>query len=102
MPEWLDAERLAQLSMGLMFVLAIGALLVAKVVKAIVTKTIYLVLIALAIFAVWTQRDSLKECQETCSCSLFGREVTVPDNPACGEDALTLDLSTIVASLLDR
>ena len=102
MPEWLDAERLAQISMGVMFLLAVAAVMVAKIVKTVVTKTVYLLLIALAIFAVWTQRDALKECQATCSCSLFGKEVTVPDNPACGDAAMTLDVGTIIGSILDR
>ncbi|MCP3936752.1 MAG: hypothetical protein GY708_15420 [Actinomycetia bacterium] len=101
MPQWLDAERLTQLSVGVMFLLAVGALLVTKVIKAVVTMTVYLVLIGLAIFAVWSQRDSLKECQATCSCSLFGNEVTVPDNPSCGDQSLPLDLDTLVESFHD-
>ena len=33
----------------------------------------------------WT---GLRDCQETCSCEVFGRSVRVPDNPLCGPDRI--------------
>ena len=35
--------------------------------------------IAALIGGLWIQRDDLEECQRTCSCSLFGQDVSIPD-----------------------
>ncbi len=90
MPDFLDADRLAQISIVVLLALVVVAVVVAKVVKTIVTKAIFLSVIAIAAFAVYSQRDEFKECQATCSCTLFGQDVEVPDNPACGEDAIDI------------
>jgi hypothetical protein len=79
LPEWLDAESLRQASVVAMFVLGIIGLIVWRVVRAVVTKMIYLGLIAALIGGLWLQRDDLEECQTTCSCSLFGQDVAIPD-----------------------
>lgn len=62
-----------------MFVLAIIGLVVWRVVRAIVTRMIYLGLIAALIGVLWIQRDELEQCQRTCSCSMFGQDVAIPD-----------------------
>lgn len=79
LPEWLDAESLRQASVVAMFVLAVIGLIVWRVVRAVVTKMFYLAVIAALIGALWVQREDLEECQQTCSCTLFGREIHIPD-----------------------
>ena len=89
-PEWLDAERLQIAGLGTLVVLAIVALLVMRL------KGFWLLLLVAAGFAVWTQRADLADCQTTCSCSLFGREVAVPDSPVCGPDRVSLESSGLL------
>lgn len=79
LPDWLNAETLRQATVVVMFILAIFGLIVWRMVRAVVTRMIYLGVIAAMIGALWLQRDELRECQQTCSCSLFGQEVSVPD-----------------------
>jgi hypothetical protein len=90
MPDFLDAERLSQLSIAVIVILAALGIFVAQVVKTIVTKVLYLAVIGVAVFSVYAQRDQLQQCQETCSCSLFGREVAVPANPVCGDERVEI------------
>lgn len=90
MPDFLDAERLAQISLVAIVGLFAIAIVVMQVVKAIVTKVLYLVIIGIAVLAVYAQRDEFKECQATCECTLFGRDVAIPDNRGCGENAGSL------------
>ena len=79
LPDWLNAENLRQASVVAMFVLAIMGLIVWRVVRAIVTRMVYLGLIAALIGVLWVQRDELEECQKTCTCSVFGQEIAIPD-----------------------
>ncbi|MGY9075011.1 MAG: hypothetical protein ACKVHU_18905 [Acidimicrobiales bacterium] len=95
-PEWLDAERLQIAGLGTLVVLAIVALLVMRFVRRLVMKGFWLLLLVAAGFAVWTQRADLADCQTTCSCSLFGREVAVPDSPVCGPDRVSLESSGLL------
>ncbi len=98
MPDFLDAERLAQISLVVIVGLFAIGIVVMQVVKAIVTKVLYLAVIAIAALSVYAQRDQLQECQATCSCTLFGQEVAVPDNPACGPDATGASLRESITS----
>ncbi len=79
LPDWLDAETLRQASVVAIFVLAIIGLVVWRVVRAIVTRMIYLGLIAALIGVLWVQRDELEQCQQTCSCNMFGQNIAIPD-----------------------
>lgn len=61
-----------------MIVLAVVGLIVWRVVRAIVSRTIMLIVIVALIGVLWMQREEFEQCQRTCSCSLFGREVSIP------------------------
>ncbi len=91
LPTWLDADRLQQVSVFIMFGLAVIGFIIWRVVRAVVVRMIWLGVIALMIGGLYFQRDELKQCQATCSCRLFGQEVVVPDNPACGDERIDLN-----------
>lgn len=75
----MDAESLRQAAVVAMVVLGLVGLIVWRVVRAVVTRMIYLGLIAALIGALWIQREDLAECQTTCACRLFGQDVAIPD-----------------------
>ena len=83
--DWADAESLQQIILGAMVVLAILAVLVMRVVRRLLLRLALVVLIGALAASLWLQRAHLQDCVDTCSCQLFGQDVTVPAdaNPNC-------------------
>ena len=80
LPDWLDADTLRWVVLGVIGALLIGMYLTARFVHKIVTRLLlYVVLVGLA-GGLWVQRAQLGECANTCECSLFGQEVSIPEN----------------------
>ena len=89
LPEWLDAERLQWIILAVLAVLLYGMYLVTRLVRQVITKFLLFVLLAGVGLSLWIQRADLQECAQTCECSLYGEEVTIPEDrrPArCGPD----------------
>lgn len=78
LPEWLDAEMLRQMSVGVLIALAVLAFLVFRFFAKMVTRIVALAVIVVLAGAVWLQWEDLQDCADTCSCSLFGQDVHVP------------------------
>ena len=85
MGDWADAESLQQMIVVAMVVLAILAVLVMRVVRRLLLRIVLVVLIGALAASLWLQRADLQDCVDTCSCQLFGQDVTVPAdaNPNC-------------------
>ncbi len=83
--EWADAETLQRIILGAIVVLGILAVLVMRVVRKLLLRLVLVVLIGALAASLWLQRADLQDCVETCSCKLFGQDVTVPAdaNPSC-------------------
>ncbi len=65
--------------------LVVGLLLVGRFIRKVVLKAaLVAALIGLGV-ALWIQRAELSDCADTCSCTLFGREVRIPadKHPNC-------------------
>ena len=73
-PPWF-ADNIAQISVVTLLLLAV--LVLRMVQKAALRLTLLAVLAVLAVFA-YANRAPLKACAQTCECSLFGRDITVP------------------------
>ncbi len=89
LPEWLDAERLQWIILAVLAVLLYGMYLVTRFVRQVITKFLLFVLLAGVGLSLWIQRADLQECAQTCECSLYGEDVTIPEDrrPArCGPD----------------
>ncbi len=84
--EWGDAESLQHVIVGAIVVLGVLAVLVMRVVRKLLLRLVLIVLIGALAASLWLQRADLQDCAETCSCKLFGQDVTVPAdaNPNCG------------------
>ena len=87
--EWLDADRVS-----IALIAGIACLVIAAVVALRLIRRLALAVCssrwcwrgAAAVLAV--QWSGLRNCQETCTCEVFGREVSVPQNPLCGPDRI--------------
>lgn len=87
LPEFLSADALQNMSLAAIAVLAGLALVVLRVVKAVVVRTVMLTLVVVAMGLLLLYRAELEDCAKTCSCSLLGQEIQVPDNPLCETSA---------------
>lgn len=75
----MDLNTIKTVSIIAIGVLILLAILAATIVRKIVTKVLFLVvLIGLAV-VIWWQRDQLTTCVADCSCTFFGQEVSLPD-----------------------
>ena len=85
MGEWIDAEALPDIILGAIAALGVLAVLVMWVVRKLLLRLVLIVLIGALAASLWLQRADLQDCVETCSCRLFGQDVTVPAdaNPGC-------------------
>lgn len=83
--EWVDAESLPDIILGAIVVLGVLAVLVLWVVRRLLLRMVLVVLIGALAASLWLQRADLRDCVATCSCQLFGQDVTVPAgaNPGC-------------------
>lgn len=90
LPEWLDAERLQWLILAVIGGLLYSMYLVTRFVRKVITKFLLFVVIAALGLSLWIQRTDLQECADTCSCTLYGEEVTIPDDrrPARCDDGV--------------
>lgn len=78
MPDWIDSELLRQAAVVVSGVLVVGCFVVWRLVQKVVLRVIGVgVMLGLAA-GMWFYRAELGDCAETCSCSLFGADVTVP------------------------
>lgn len=83
--EWADAESLQHIILGAIVALGALAVLVVRVVRKLLLRLVLIVLLAALAASLWLQRADLQDCVETCSCKLFGQDVTVPADasPSC-------------------
>lgn len=85
MGEWVDAESLPDIILGAIVVLAVLAVLALWIVRRLLLRLVLIVVLGALAVSLWLQRADLQDCVETCSCRLFGQDVTVPAdaNPSC-------------------
>ena len=83
----LDYETVKKVAIGIVVVLVLLALLVAKIVRTVTTKAITILLLGALVFGVFSQRQSLENCkkeyvaQHGGHCKFFGYKVELPTLP---------------------
>lgn len=83
-PEALDAENLRWITLIVLGLIVVGMYLVIRFVQKAVTRAMILVLLAVLGVALYVERADLEDCVDTCSCELFGEDVTIPQNRNTG------------------
>ena len=91
LPEWLDADRLSIALVGGIASLVVAAIVALRLIRRLVLAVLISVVLVGAAAVLAAQWSGLRDCQETCSCDVFGRTVQVPENPLCGPDRIKLD-----------
>ena len=81
LPKSLDPDTLRNILVGTLVVLVFVAFIVLRFVQKMVFRVVLLGLVAgLGVF-VWWERDNLRHCVPTCSCSVAGYKVQVSGCP---------------------
>lgn len=75
-----DINTVQTVSLIVIGVLVLLAILFAVVISKVLTKLVMIVIVLGLAVAVWWQRDQLSECAQTCQCTFFGQEVTLPES----------------------
>ncbi len=88
LPEWLDADRLSIALVGGIAVLALAAFIALRLIRRLALAVLISVVLIGGAAVLAVQWSGLRDCQETCSCDVFGRTVQVPSNPLCGPDRI--------------
>lgn len=88
LPEWLDADRLSIALVGGIAALAVAAFVALRLIRRLVLAVLISAVLVGGAVVLAVQWSGLRDCQETCSCDVFGRPVQVPQNPLCGPDRI--------------
>lgn len=86
--EWLDADRVSIALIAGIACLVIAAFVALRLIRRLALAVLISVVLASAAAVLAVQWSGLRNCQETCTCEVFGREVSVPQNPLCGSDRI--------------
>ena len=88
LPEWLDADRLSIALVGGIASLVVAAIVVLRLIRRLALAVLISAVLIGGAAVLAVQWSGLRDCQETCSCDVFGRAVQVPSNPLCGPDRI--------------
>ncbi|MYA81992.1 MAG: hypothetical protein F4155_13245 [Acidimicrobiales bacterium] len=88
LPEWLDADRLSIALVGGIAALAVAAFVALRLIRRLVLAVLISAVLVGGAAVLAVQWSGLRDCQETCSCEVFGRPVQVPQIPLCGPDRI--------------
>ncbi|MBT5138197.1 MAG: hypothetical protein HOM37_03975 [Acidimicrobiaceae bacterium] len=80
LPDWLDPQTLQWAILGVIAVLLYLMYVVARTVRRALTRFLLFILLAGLGLSLWVQRDDLQNCVDTCSCSLYGQDVEIPED----------------------
>ena len=80
LPDWVDPQTLQWAILGVIAVLLYLMYVVARTVRRALTRFLLFILLAGLGLSLWVQRDDLQNCVDTCSCSLYGQDVEIPED----------------------
>ena len=83
-PEALDADSLRWIILVVLGVVVIAMYLVIRFVQKVTTRALMLISLAVVGVALFVERENLEDCVDTCSCTLFGEDVTIPETRNTG------------------
>ena len=83
-PEALDADSLRWIILVVLCVVVVAMYLVIRFVQKMATRALLLIALAIVGVALFVERENLEDCVDTCSCSLFGEDVTIPETRNTG------------------
>jgi dolichyl-phosphate-mannose--protein O-mannosyl transferase len=83
-PESLDAETLRWMILVALALIVFAMYAIIRFVQKRVTRALMLALLVVIGIALYVERENLTDCVDTCSCTLFGEDVHIPENRNTG------------------
>mgnify|MGYP001491689443 CR=1 FL=1 len=85
LPAWLDPSFLRVAAIVAIVATVVLLVLAARMIRRLVLRSLVVVVLAALAAGLWSQRVSLADCAEKCSCNLFGQVVQIRSdlNPNC-------------------
>jgi len=83
-PEALDADSLRLVILVVLVLVVVAMYVVIRYVQKMTTRAVMLIALAIVGVALFVERDNLEDCVDTCSCTLFGEDVTIPETRNTG------------------
>jgi len=77
LPAWLDPDTLRWLILAAIVFLGMTVLMIMRFIRKLVVRTALLAIVAGLGLSLWVQRADLETCVQTCSCSLYGKDVSI-------------------------
>lgn len=84
MPDWLDSATLRWVILLAIAVVLVAMYMVVRFIQKVAMKSVLFLVLAGVGLSLWIQREDLQDCADTCSCSLYGSDVAIPDGRGCG------------------
>ena len=85
LPSWANSENLQWIALGVIGAMLVLMFLVLRFIQKLVLKGALFGIFAIIGLIAWIEREELKDCAETCECSVVGFDVKIPadKNPNC-------------------
>lgn len=96
MPNWRDPDTLRWVILVAVAVVLVGIYTALRFVQKLTMKFLLFLVLASLGLSLWIQREDLKDCVDTCSCSLYGVDFD-PHGGICGITYLGDDLAAAEA-----
>jgi hypothetical protein len=78
-PDTVDADQVETAIVALLVACALGMVLVLRTVQKVATRMLLIGILFVVGVGLWWQREELQDCQDQCTCRVFGQDVVVPD-----------------------
>jgi hypothetical protein len=85
LPSWANSDNLQWIALGVIGVMLVFMFLVLRFIQKLVLKGTLFGILAIVGLIAWIEREDLKDCADTCECSVVGFDVKIPadKNPNC-------------------
>ena len=85
LPAWIDPAFLRATAAVAIVAILVLLVLAVRIIRRLVVRSLVVVVLAALAAGLWSQRVSLADCAEKCSCNLFGQVVQIRSdlNPNC-------------------
>ena len=90
-PDWLEVADAQLVLVAAIVALFLAAVLSFNLVRRLSKLVLVMAVIVVLAVMLSSQWVNLRDCYETCDCSLFSWDISVPDNVLCGEDRVRID-----------
>ena len=87
LPSWANSDNLQWIALGVIGAILVLMFLVLRFIQKLVLKGTLFGILAIIGLIAWIERADLKDCAETCECSVVGFDVKIPadKNPNCAQ-----------------